>query len=157
MTSLAALFDWLAAGRTLGQTAERGSGVEDFRLRSLPKEEIHVFVKSIDNSKVVRLVDRKDWMASLGMAAGVLFASLLLIALLLPGGYSLLASRRMERLKAEREALTNELRVLRIREAALLSPSQLEQWAGSKFQNPTAASVVFAPPTKGTVASLGKR
>ncbi|MBI5087107.1 MAG: hypothetical protein HZB13_21225 [Acidobacteria bacterium] len=84
-------------------------------------------------------------------------ASLLLIALLLPGGYSLLASRRVEQLRAEREQLTNELRVLRSKEASLLSPRQLEQWAGRQFHNPTAASVVFAPPAKGTVAALDKR
>lgn len=141
----------------MSRPAARGGRAADFRVRSLPKEEIHVYVKAIDNANVVRLVDNKDWRASAGMAGGVIAASLLLILLLLPGGYSLLASRRMEQLKSEREVLVNELRVLRSREAALLSPRQLEEWAGEKFVNPTAAAVVFAPPSKGTVASLGSR
>ena len=156
MTSLAALFDWLAAGKAMSSAARRGNATA-FRLRRLPKEEIYLFVKAIDNSTVVRLVDKKDWMASVGMAGGVLMASLLLIATLLPGGYTLLAGHRMEQLKHDREQMTNELRILRSREAALMNPTQLDEWSGKDFSTPTAASVIFAPPTKGAVASLGRR
>lgn len=157
MTNLASLFDWLAAGKAIGNTEGQTRNASDFRLRSLPKEEIHVFVKAIDNSKVVRLVDKKDWLASAGMAGGVMVASLLLIALLLPGGYNLLAGHRMEQLKSERARLNNELKVLRAREASILSPKNLQMWGGQKFVTPTAASVVFAPPTQGTVAALSNR
>ncbi|QOY91619.1 hypothetical protein [Paludibaculum fermentans] len=157
MTSLAALFDWLAAGKAMSSAAARRGNATDFRLRRLPKEEIHLYVKSIDNTTVVRLVDKKDWLASVGMAGGVLTASLLLIAMLLPGGYTLLASHRMEQLKHDRDRMTNELRVLRSRQAALVSPSQLEQYAGHNFTTPAAAAVIFAPPSKGAVASLGTR
>ncbi|WP_321472451.1 hypothetical protein [uncultured Paludibaculum sp.] len=157
MTSLAALFDWLAAGKAMSSAAARRGNSTDFRLRQLPKEEIHLYVKSIDNSTVVRLVDKKDWLASVGMAGGVLTASLLLIATLLPGGYTLLAGHRMEQLKHDRDQMTNELRILRSKEASLLSPTQLEQWGGHDFSTPTAASVIFAPPSKGAVASLGSR
>lgn len=155
MTSLAALFDWLAAGKTLTQSS-RG-GATDFRLRKLPREEVHIWVKSIDNSRVLRTVDNKDWLASAGMASGVVAASLLLIALLLPGGYGLMASHRMEQLRDERARLTNELRILRSREAALLSPSKLQEYDGDRFVTPTAASVIYAPASEGTVASLGGR
>lgn len=157
MTSLAALFDWLAAGKALSGAAARRGNATDFRLRRLPKEEIHLYVKAIDNSTVVRLVDKKDWMASVGMAGGVLTASLLLIATLLPGGYTLLASHRMEQLKHDRDQMTNELRILRSKEAALMNPGNLEQWGGQDFTTPTAAAVIFAPPSKGAVASLGRR
>jgi len=44
MTSLAALFDWLAAGTPEGRAASRNSNGTDFRLRTLPKEDIHVFI-----------------------------------------------------------------------------------------------------------------
>jgi len=92
------------------------------------------------------------------MAGAVVAASLLLIALLLPGGYSLMASRHMEQLRDERTRLTNQLRILRSREAALLSPQRLQEYAGDKFVTPTAASMIFAPPaSRGTVASLVKR
>lgn len=126
----------------------------DFRLRTLPREDIHVFVKTIDNSTVIRLVDNKDWIESAGMAFGVMLASVMLIAMLMPGGFSLLASRQIGQLNAERDQLVNELRQVRAREAELLNPKQLEEWAGEKFHTPSAAAMLFAPPSKGTVASL---
>jgi len=156
MTSLAALFDWLAAGSPEGRAASRNGNGTDFRLRTLPKEDIHVFVKSIDNSTVIRLVDNKDWLRSAGMAGGVMLASVMLIALLMPGGFSLLASRQMGQLNTEREQLINELRQVRSREAELLNPKQLEVWAGPNFHNPTAAAVIYAAPAQGAVASLRK-
>ena len=156
MTSLGALFDWLAAGTPEGRAASGNENGTDFRLRTLPREDIHVFVKSIDNSTVIRLVDNTDSLKSAGMAGGVMLASILLIALLMPGGFSLLASRQIGQLNAERDQLVNELRQVRAQEAELLNPKQLEQWAGQNFQNPAASSVIFAPPSSGTVASLEK-
>ncbi|MBI5085804.1 MAG: hypothetical protein HZB13_14545, partial [Acidobacteria bacterium] len=47
MTNLAALFDWLAAGTGMSRAAERGGAADDFRLRTLPREEIHLYVKAI--------------------------------------------------------------------------------------------------------------
>jgi len=106
---------------------------------------------------VIRLVDTTDSLRSAGMAAGVMIASVMLIALLMPGGFSLLASRQMGQLNAERDQLVNELRQVRSREAELLNPKQLEQWAGPHFQTPTAAAMIFAAPAQGTVASLRKQ
>ena len=156
MTTLGAMFGWLTAGREAsGTLGRRDRG--DNRLRPLPKEEIYVFVKAIDNTKLVRVVDRKDWAASAGVAGSVVVASLLLIGLLLPGGVSLLSSHRMEQLKKERAVLVNELRDLRAKEASLKSPEKLEEYAGDRFVTPPAGAVVFAPPARATVASLGRK
>ncbi len=155
MTSLAALFDWLAAGKT-AQRAQVSGNPASARLRALPKEEIHLFVKTLDNSRVVRLVDKQDWLHTIGMTCTALTVTVLAIALLLPGGYNLLMSRRVEMLKAQRDMRINELRMLRSQEAALLSPAQLQIWGGERFVTPTAASVIFAPPA-GAVASLKQR
>jgi hypothetical protein len=158
MTSLAGLYEWLVAGKAGEHTAENGRGPEEFRLRELPREDIHLHIKAIDNTKVVRVVDKKDWFASLGMSIGVLSVSVLLIALMLPGGYALLASHRIEQLKAQRLELRNQLNVLRSEEAKVLSPGQMEQWAGEKFIDPPAHAVVFTTPVDGTrVASLETR
>lgn len=154
MTSLAALKDWLVAGKAIGRT---GTLESDGRLRSLPKEEICLYVKAIDNRGLVRLADKRDWMANLGMTGGVVLASLLLIALLLPSGYTLAAGRRLEQMRHERAQLLNELKVLRAKEAALTAPEKLIEYAGTRFAEPTAAQVIFAPPSKGTVAALDKR
>ncbi len=156
MTSLAALFDWLAADKA-AQRARVGGSQADSRLRTLPKEEIHLFVKAVDNSRVVRIVDKRDWLQTIGATCTALTVTLLAIALLLPGGYNLLMSRKVELLKAQREARINTLRELRSEEAALLNPAQLQDWGGARFVTPTAAAVIFAPPAGGTVASLKTR
>lgn len=157
MTSLAGLYDWLVADKA-AQRAEGRSEAPDYRLRALPREDILLFVKEIDNDNLVQVRDRKDWAASVSMVAGVMVASLLVIALLLPGGYSLLASRRMNHLQQQREAMINQLRVLRVEEASLLSPRQVEQWAGDQYVAPPPSAVVHAAPvSQTTVASLEAR
>jgi hypothetical protein len=154
MTTLAGIWE-LLAGRALAKdaAAERAAQASEFRLRAVPREDIHLFVKPLDNTRVVRLVDRKDSVASLGVATSVPLASLLLIALLLPGGYSLLASRQMAKLQREREQLTNTIRDLRGQQAALMSPRKLDEWAGTEYQSPKASAVIFAAP-EGAYASL---
>lgn len=153
MTTLGALFGWLTAGKA-ASGALGGGRRGSYRLRPLPKEEIYVFVKAIDNTKLVRVVDQKDWAASAGVAGSVVVASLLLIGLLLPGGVNLLVGHRMEALKKERAVLVNELRELRAKEAGLKSPDKLDEYAGDQFVTPAASAVVFAAPARGTVAAL---
>ncbi len=156
MTKVNALWGWLTAGREASGSM-KNNGAGDCRLRALPKEEIYLWVKTIDNAKVTRVVDKHDWAANVGVAGSVVVASLLLIALLLPGGFNLLASHRMEQLKRERGQLVNTLRELRSQEAALKSPQKLEEYAGDRFVTPSATAVIFAPATQGTVASLNRR
>jgi hypothetical protein len=91
------------------------------------------------------------------MAFSVMAASLLLIGLLLPGGYSLVASRQMEQLRGEREQLVNALNELRVREVQLLNPKQLEVWAGGRFVDPPASSVIYPPPPQDKAASLAAK
>jgi hypothetical protein len=154
MTSLAGLYDWLVAGKA-SAAADAAGAAPDYRLRALPREDILLFVKEIDNDHVVAVRDKRDWVASIAMAAGVLASSLLLISLLLPGGYALLASRRVDTLRQERETLVNQLRVLRVQEAALLSPRYVEASAGNRYVAPTARTVVhMSPIPRATVASL---
>ena len=156
MTSLAGLYEWLVAGKAASKAALRRREGLDYRLRAVPREEIHFYIKEIDNTRLVRLPDRRDTASSMGWACGVVLTAAMLVAVLTPGGYSLLASRRIERLKTERESLVNTLRELRVKEARMLSPVQMEQWAGDRFVEPSASAVVFAPPSEGTVASLNQ-
>ena len=154
MTSLAGLYDWLVAGKA-ASGAEASGEAPDYRLRALPREDILLFVKEIDNDHVVPVRDTRDWFASLTMVAGVLVTSLLLISLLLPGAYALLASRRLDTLRQEREVMINRLRILRVEEAKMLSPRHLEEQARDRFVAPMVGSVVHAASVGGTkLASL---
>jgi hypothetical protein len=113
-------------------------------------------VKEIDNAGVERVADGQETLANVGMAGGVLATSVLVIALLLPGTYSLVVSHRIEAMKQNREQLVNTLRSMRAERAKLESPAQVEQWAATEYVAPVATAVMYAAPNRETVAKLGQ-
>lgn len=151
MATLGGLMEWLGAAKAPARR-ERS----DYRLRALPREDILLYVKEIGYEGVERIADRRETLASVSMAGGVLATSLLVIALLLPGTYSMLAGHRIEELKRERTELVNTLRQKRAERARLESPAQVEQWAGEEFVAPAANAVLYAAPGGETVAKLGR-
>lgn len=153
MSGLEALQDWFAAGREAAAAAGRRAEC-DGRLRALPREEIFLYVKPIDNSPVPCVAHRGEVMAWLATAAVVVLGALALMAALLPTASNLTLSHRLEGLKQERAELLNELRDLRSQEASLRSAEQLEQYAGERFVAPAPKALVFAPPARNTVAAL---
>jgi len=150
MATFAGIWEWFIAGKAVAAHPAHG----EFRVRPLPKEDIHLFVKDFDNSRVARLVDTSDRMATFGVATTVPLVALLFIALLLPGGYNLLASRRIDQLQKEREVLVNQIRGLKAEYSALVSPRNLDEWAGTQYETPKAQAVVYAPPSKDAQAKL---
>src|SRR5271157_5378912 len=154
MRSLAAVYDWLGAGRPEEEQHQRPEP-PDYRLRALPREDIHLYVKPIDNTNVVRVVDKKDWMANIWVAGSALLGSLIVSALVGPTCYGLLASGRVEYLKEEQARLQTQVLELRAQESRLLNPKNVEAWAGKRFAPPTAEQVIYAPASKETVARLG--
>ena len=149
MATIAGIWDWLMAGKAAAARPAPG----EFQVRPLPYEEL-LFVKEFDNTRVARLVDSRDRLASLGLASTVPAVALLFIALLLPGGYNMLAGRRLERLQRDREVLLNEIRALRAEHAALVSPQNLDTWAGTDYETPTANALIYAPPSRDAQARL---
>jgi hypothetical protein len=159
MNSLAALYDLIfaRAGSRAGVETNQDGGDGDCRLRALPKEEIDLYVKRIDNSRLLRPVDNRDFVASIGVSTGAALASILIILLLAPGVYGLLASRTMSKLETEHAQLLNDLRMVEAREGRIFSAQSMRNWKeGAEFIEPTSASTVFAPPTETAVASLKK-
>jgi hypothetical protein len=154
MRSLAAVYDWLGAARP---EEEKQQPLEppDYRLRALPREDIHLYVKPIDNTNVVRVVDKKDWMANIWVAGLTLVGSLLVSALAGPACYGMLASRHVEYLREEHSKLQAQVLELRAQESRLLNPKNVMEWAGERFVAPTAEQVIYPPPPKETVARLG--
>jgi len=151
MATFGGLMEWLGASAAPARREK-----SDFRLRAVPREDILLFVKEIDNAAVVRVADRRETIASVGMAGGVIATSLLVIALLLPGTYSLVVSHQIEAQKQQRAQLMNTLRTVRTERARLESPAQVEQWAGVEYVAPAATAVLYAAPKGETVAKLGQ-
>jgi hypothetical protein len=156
MSGLEALLDWFAAGKEAAVESERG-GVCEAKLRALPREEIFLYVKPIDNSQVRCVAQRSEWMSGAMTAAVFLMAALAISAAIMPPMAALAISHRIEAMKEERALLINELRRLRSEEAKLRSAEQLEQYAGERFVAPPPKALVYAPPAKSTVASLSGR
>jgi len=113
------------------------------RLRALANEDIFLFVKHIDNSRVVREADpesgRKAWKAIGTMVAAVV----LVIGVLMPSAYSRLAGYQIERLRVEGEKLAAQRSQLELQEARLLSPERMLELARQQeFVDPAPDQVV---------------
>ena len=78
-------------------------------LRALPNEDVHFFVKKFDNARVVREVDSAARVSCWKTIGGAFVAALLLIGLLIPSAYNLLAGYRLHQLKAEQLRLETDL------------------------------------------------
>ena len=113
-------------------------------VRAFPNEDIYFFVKRIDNRRLVRQADpqaRGECWKMIG-SAGV--AALLLIGVLLPSAYGLLAGYQIQSLKEEGKRLATEQASLELQEAKLLSPARMEELARmQQFTDPEPQKVVY--------------
>jgi cell division protein FtsL len=127
-------------------TAARAAA-DPYRLRALPNEDVFLFSKQIDNSRVVREADPKahgECWSTIGAACVVVA---LLTSVLAPAVGSTLAGYRLESLKQEEQRLIDERRVLEVEEARLLNPARLEELArGQKLSTPAAGQVIHLDP-----------
>lgn len=113
-------------------------------VRAFPNEDIYFFVKRIDNRRLVRQADpqaRGECWKMIG-SAGV--AAMLLIGVLLPSAYGLLAGYQIQSLKEEGKRLATEQASLELQEAKLLSPARMEELARmQQFTDPEPQKVVY--------------
>ncbi len=119
-------------------------GMERRRLRPIPNESIYLFVKSIDNSRVVRQADpqaRRSVVKFIGSTFGV---ALLLVSLLLPHAYGLIANYQCEALKQEHRMLAEQRDALEVEEASLTSTERLiEQARQRDFDVPAPQDEIY--------------
>ena len=116
-----------------------------FELRPLPFEDVFLYSKKIDNSRLVRQADPKSgracWRA---VGAAAVFVAML-TATLAPVAATKLAGYRLEQLRSEERRLLEERRMIQLEEAALLDPARLERLARDQK---------LAPPTPGQMVHL---
>jgi hypothetical protein len=147
MATLATLYD-LLAGRSAEQAdaqarrmaEERTSGN---RLRPFPNDDVHFFVKKIDNSRVIRAADPDEPKVCWKTIGGAGAVAVLVIGAILPTGYNLMAGYQLEKLKKEQAVLEARRAELQAEESRLLSASRLAQLARQrKFEVPAPRQVV---------------
>jgi len=102
---------------------------EAFRLRKFPNEDVHLFVKRIDNSRVVRYSDPRSRRKCWNMIVSACAMAVFLTGLFLPSVRGLLAGYNIEALRQEKQRLEKERTALEFAETKLLTIEHLHELA----------------------------
>ena len=126
-----------------------------FQLRALPHDDVYMFTKKIDNSRLVREADptaRGACWSAIGAACLLL---VLLTGAFAPTAMTTLAGYKLEALHAEERRLIEEGRTLDLLEAELLSPAVLDKLAEKNgLKKPGNNQVIHLDKPAGEVAMV---
>lgn len=148
----------LATPAAASGAAQFGSVLVDGRygLRALPNEDIFLYSKPIDNSRVVREPDstaRGEW-RMIGTAGAL---AVLCMGLSTPRVANVFAGYQLESLKQEQQRLLDEQRDLDIVEARLSRQENLEIMAkGRDLNAPTPGQIVHLDPKGDSKLALNR-
>ena len=155
MAALATVYSRLT-GHEAPRSAARAKATVP--VRAFPSEDIYFFAKRIDNSRVVRQADPKAGGVCWKMIGSVGVAAMLLVGVLLPSAYGLLAGYQLQSLKDEARRLASQEASLEMQEAQLLSPARMEELARmQQFIDPEAQKVVYLDSKDGSAVALNER
>jgi hypothetical protein len=144
MATLATVFSRFFP-RTIDRPESAARSVETgTRVRAFANEDIYFYVKRIDNSRVVRQSDPAAREVCWKMIGSAVAAVVLVIGVLMPSAYGLLAGYQIENLRKEAQRLSAERAAMELQEAALLSPAHMQELARiQKFVDPAPEKVVY--------------
>ena len=159
MATLATVCSRFFTGETVRSAASFGTrAARAVPVRAFANEDIYFFVKRIDNSRVVRQTDPQAGGVCWKMIGSVGAAALLLIGVLLPSAYGLLAGYQIQSLRGEAQRLASEQASLELQEAKLVSPARMEQLARQQqFIDPEPAKVVYLESKDGSSLALNHK
>jgi hypothetical protein len=127
-------------------------------LRGFANDDIYFFVKRIDNSRVVREADPEARGTCWKLIGSVVAAVVLLICVLLPSAYGLLAGYQIQTLRQDGERLATEQSTLELHEAQLLSPARMEELARmQQFIDPPSQKVVYLENSQSGTVAMNKK
>jgi hypothetical protein len=156
MATLANIFNNFSGARTVAgemDVAATRRRCDDFKLRSLPNEDVYFFVKKIDNSRVVKQADPRARARDWKVIGGASFAAAALIGVLLPSAYGLLAGYQLSHLQQEHQRLVTEQSRLELDEAKLVSAERLQELAKmQQFVDPAPNTTVYLPKSDSSLA-----
>ena len=119
-------------------------------VREIPHERIYFYTKNIDNSGVVKEVNRGAEAMSWKTIAGACASAVLLIGLLIPVSSNVLAGYRVHSLQQETRSLLEERAGLELEEAKLLAPERLAELARMQnFIEANKSKVIYSNPKAG--------
>jgi uncharacterized protein HemX len=132
---------------------DAGMRVPGMLVPAFANEDVYFYVKRIDNSRVVREADPQARGTCWKLIGTVGLAVVLLILVLLPSAYGLLAGYQIQTLRQDAQHLATEQASLELQEARLLSPARMEELARiQQFIDPPSAKVVYLDTKGGSLA-----
>jgi cell division protein FtsL len=147
MATLATILDRFGAVKTSEESLPRARYLEPedpYGIPVYPNDDVYFFKKHIANSGVVRVADPAAGKVCWRMIGYSFVLAILIISLLLPNLYELMAGYRMEALRQEKEHLELNRAALELEETKLVSPARLEELARmQRFVDPAPESVVY--------------
>ncbi len=161
MASFASIFNRvlpLIAGSERNDGKERMTPrTEPCALRAMPNEEIHIFIKRIDNNHVIRTEDKQAtatcW-RTIGMAG---LSAVVAVGMIVPTAYGKLAGYQIERSREEQARLRKQIAQLEAAEAQLLSPATLARIADDqKFVEASPETMVVLNVDRSTALAMNQ-
>jgi hypothetical protein len=147
MATLATIYDRFSAAKSIELAAPRAHFLEPedpFAVPAVPNEDVYFHEKHIDNSRVLRAADPAARKTCWRMIGYSFVLAMLVITLLLPAIYELMAGYRMEALRQEKVRLELDRAGLEMEETKLVSPARLAELARmQRFVDPAPESVVY--------------
>jgi len=129
MATLAGFFDRFPFARTAVQALAVSRDTTGLLIRPIATEDIYHFVKRIDNTHVVRDTDPRAGRACWKVIGAGVASTVLLMVLMLPSVFSLLAGYQIQTLRNERQKLQAAIATAELQETRLLSPEALDKVA----------------------------
>jgi len=147
MATLATIMDRFTTANGASGDSSRMRVMENedpFGIPQFPNEDVYLYIKHIDNSRVLREVDPAARKVCWRLIGSSFAFAVLVIGLLLPSLNQLMAGYRMEALRQERQRLELDRASLELAETKLLSPARLEELARmQRFVDPAPEAVVY--------------
>src|SRR5580704_426453 len=142
----------IANGIERGAQAPRRTDANS-RIRPFANEDILFYVKRIDNSGVIRQADPASRGRCWKLIGSVVGAAVLLIGVLLPSAYGLMAGYSIQSLRREGQRMDADQASLELQEAKLLSPARIQEMARQQqFVDPPPAKVLYLDGAQASLA-----
>jgi hypothetical protein len=147
MATLATIMDRFTTPNGASGDSSRARVLDNghpFEVPQFPNEDVYLYVKHIDNSRVLREADPAARKVCWRVIGSSFAFAVLVIGLLLPSLNQLMAGYKMEALRQERQRLELDRAALELAETKLLSPARLEELARmQRFVDPAPEAVVY--------------
>jgi uncharacterized membrane protein len=150
------IFEKKQAGAARSQSRARNAASR-YHLRPMPNEDIHVFVKKIDNTRVVRELDPQANVSAWKTISTACLGALIVVGLIVPIANSYLAGYTVTEIEKQNNQLQAQLAKLTVRESELTSVEALAKAArNQKFLDPSPETMVVLNQERGADVALNR-